>query len=174
MSGRRLDVEDVAFLHAVVKKTGTGARRHVGFVRRRFFSLDRDAIKFFLMGTFGKRVAADQRLVASRQIQLKRQILSRLERGERTAVVRFQIKCGDVVALGNFFGDGEFAQAVPAGLRLLGFAATKFGLLQLRAEIFERDTILIALGVQSQQRAKNFQREPEEQSGQQRDPNGEA
>ena len=79
MAGRRLDVEDVAFLHAVVKKTGTRARRHVRFVRRRFFPFDRDAIIIFLMRTFGKRVAANERLVASGQIQLERQILSRLE-----------------------------------------------------------------------------------------------
>ena len=80
----------------------------------------------------------------------------------------------DVLAFTGFFGDGKFADAVPAGLSLLGLAATQTGFGHLRLEFFERNSLLTAFTSQAEKRTENFQHQPNEETGQQRKPEGEA
>ncbi len=62
--------------------------------------------------------------------------------------------------MGNLFGDRKFTDAVPAGLRLLGFAAAQPGFSHLRTEFFQRDMLLAAFAGQAEERTENLQREP--------------
>ena len=167
MARGRLDVEDVAFRDGVAKITGSRARRQIGFVRRRLFLFDGDAVIVLPVRAVGKRVAAHERLVAPRQIELERQVLPRFESRQRTTIMRLEIKGANIVALRILFDDGEFSETVPAELRLPGFAAAEPGFQQLRVQFFERDPVLGALGIRAEQRADDFDREPKQQSGQQ-------
>ena len=78
-----------------------------------------------LVRPFRKRVTADHRLGRAGNVQLKRQILARLEGDQRLVVVRRQVKRKDVLALANFPLNGELAVTVPGLAGLLGLLALR-------------------------------------------------
>ena len=98
------------------------------------------------------------------------EILAGLERGQRTAIVRLEVKSVHVVALRNFFEDGKFADAVPAGLGFGGGLAAEFGFNDLRAEFFGGDFLLDAFAIEPEQGAEDFDGQPCQQPREQGQP----
>src|SRR6266568_2882634 len=111
------------------------------------------------MRAVGNRVATDEWFVATGKVELKREILAGFEGGQRFAVVRLEVERADVVALGGFFGDGEFARAVPDEPGLLDLLAAEFGFLNLQSQAFQRGGLLRGFEAEAAQRAEDFERE---------------
>ena len=123
----------------------------LGAVGRGVFLLDGDAVIILVMRAVGKRVAADQGLVAAGDIELEGEILARLEGGQRLAVVRLQIERTDVVAFVDFFGDGKFAVAVPEEAGLFDLAALEGGGLDEQLEALPGKGLMFASEIKAAQ-----------------------
>ena len=90
-------------------------------------AFDGDAVTVRHAGPFGKRVAADERLALVGRADLEGEILSRLKRRQRFAVVRREVEGADIVVLLLFFDDAEFAETIPGRLGAFAFDASLVG-----------------------------------------------
>src|ERR1043166_9779379 len=125
-----------------------------------------------MMRAVGKGVAANQRLVAPRDVELEGEILARLEWGQRLAVVRLQIERANVLALARFFGDGELPVAIPNQSGLLDLLTAQFGFLNLQAQLGQGQALLGALGIEPQQASGNFDEDLNQQRRSEKQPDG--
>ena len=105
---------------------------------------------------------------------MEREILPRLERRQRLAVVRFQIERADVLALAPFFGDGEFAEAVPDEFGLFHLTAAQPGFLDLQPQFFQSRASLLAVEIQPQQAPTSLHHQLEQQHRDENQAEGEA
>ena len=101
----------------------------------------------FRAAAVGKRVAANNWFAMAGNVQIKCDVLPRLEWRQRLAVVRRQIKRTDVVALGDFFRDLEFAVAVPDEFELFDFLDLHPRGLDLQPQTLAGKRALLALKI---------------------------
>ena len=174
MSRGRFDVQDVAFLDRVREEARGRAGRKLRSICRRLLLLDRDAVIVRAMRAVGERIATDERLVASRDVELEGKILTGLERGNRLAVMRLEVEGEDVLALGGLLHDGKFSAAIPHQAGFLGVLLTQPSFLHLQAQPLHGRALLPAIIEGAEQSAKDLDADLEQQRSRENDADGPA
>jgi hypothetical protein len=174
MTGGSFDIQNVAFFYRRSEIVGSDAMRQIRPIRGSFLPFYGNAVIVRAVGTIGKRIATNQRLVAPGNIELKRQILAGLERGKGLAVVSFEVEGADVFAFICFFRHGEFAVAVPVRFDLLGFLAAQFDFADLETRLFESQALLASITPEADAGSNEFDGSLQKQCRGEDQPDGQA
>ena len=125
----------------------------------------------FRAAAVGKRVAANNWFAMAGNVQIKCDVLPRLERRQRLAVVRREIKRTDIVALGDFFRYLKFAVAVPNEFELLDFLDLHSGAFDLQLQSLARELALLALKINPAESSKTNRGNLQHQQPEKNQPN---